>query len=130
MLCFRPPNAWVIGSPKCSVFAFNEDYSLSVSISTRSYSSVRFFQRLYPCHDVIRTNGYLIFSLCLGSGSSMQPANICPHHQRDEYPKVTYLLTSRHRFDTYSITDTICTTLYQTCETAEKLDMMAMEKRR
>jgi len=73
-----------IGSPKCSVFAFIEDYSLSVSISTRSYSSVRFSQWLYPWHDVIRTTDQWLFDFCLfvwdlAVPESMQPADIRPH---------------------------------------------------
>jgi len=118
MLCFRSPHAWVIGSPKCSVFAFIEDYSLSALFLLNLTLQSDFLSDFMTwCH----TGPMAIWfsSLCLESGSTRICANLqifiptpCPHHQGNEYLQVTNLLTSQRRrmmsrFDTYSIADTM-----------------------
>jgi len=150
MLFFRPPHAWVIGSPKCSVFAFIKDYSLSVSISTQSYSSVRFSQRFIHdmtwCHTDQWLFNFCLFVWDLAVPESMQPVDIRPHHtlrphhQGDEYLQVTYLLASRQRlmmsrFDTYSIANTMydpVPNLRNCCKAGDdghwEEEMMAVEK--
>jgi len=127
LLCcvFDRPMHWVIGSPKCSAFAFIEDYSLSVSISTRSYSSIRLDFLSDFIHDMM-SFGPMAFNFCifvwdLAVPGSMQPADVRLHPHRTsssserqiQYLQVTsYLLTSRRRlmissFNPYSIADTM-----------------------
>jgi len=85
----------LLDHPKFSVFAFIEDCSLSVFISTRSDSLDRFSQWLYLWCDVIQADGLLVILMWRRTDRwlfdfrhfvwdfavpvPMQPADIQPH---------------------------------------------------